>query len=288
MSVNYYTQLRIKKTATKDEIKKAFRKLAQKYHPDKKGGDEAKFKEINEAYTVLSNDKKRQEYDQFGQYSSGGGGGNPAGGFGGFDFSGFQQNGGADFDMGDIFNQFFQGGGRQRVPKGRDIYIDIQLEFKDSVFGIKKSISFTRDANELPEKMDIEIPAGMDTGEMLRVSGKGEPVKDGTPGDLYVRVHIKEHSTMKKIGENIVMKFPVKITESLLGGKREIETLDGKVTVKIPQGVTEGNLLRVRGKGISLRDGSRGDLLLQTRLEMPKKISKKVRKIVEELEKEGI
>jgi len=287
MSTNYYSLLGIEKTATKDEIKKAFRKLAQKYHPDKKGGDEAKFKEINEAYTVLSNDKKRQEYDQFGQYSAGGG--NPAGGFGGFDFNDFQQNGGADFDLGDIFNQFFQGGGRQqRVPKGRDIYIDIQLDFKDSVFGIKKEISFTRDANKLPEKMDIDIPAGMDTGEMLRVREKGEPMEGGIPGDLYVRVHIKAHKTMKKIGENIVMTFPVKITESLLGGKRELETLDGKVTVKIPQGVTEGNLLRVRGKGISLRDGSRGDLLLQTKLEMPKKISKKIRKIVEELEKEGI
>jgi DnaJ-class molecular chaperone len=288
MSSNYYNLLGIEKTATKDEIKKAFRKLAQKYHPDKKGGDEAKFKEINEAYTVLSNDKKRQEYDQFGQYSGGGGGGNPSGGFGGFDFNGFQQNGGVDFDLGDIFNQFFQGGGRQRTPKGRDIYIDVQLEFKDSVFGVKKNISFTRDANKQPEKMDIDIPAGMDTGEMLRVREKGEPAEGGIPGDLYVRVHIKQHETMKKIGENIIMIFPVKITESLLGGKREVETLDGKVTVKIPQGVNEGNLLRVRGKGVSLRDGSRGDLLLQTKLEIPKKLSKKTRKIVEELEKEGM
>ena len=288
MSSNYYNLLGIEKTATKDEIKKAFRKLAQKYHPDKKGGDEAKFKEINEAYTVLSNDKKRQEYDQFGQYSGGGGGGNPSGGFGGFDFNGFQQNGGVDFDLGDIFNQIFQGGGRQRTPKGRDIYIDVQLEFKDSVFGVKKNISFTRDANKQPEKMDIDIPAGMDTGEMLRVREKGEPAEGGIPGDLYVRVHIKQHETMKKIGENIIMIFPVKITESLLGGKREVETLDGKVTVKIPQGVNEGNLLRVRGKGVSLRDGSRGDLLLQTKLEIPKKLSKKTRKIVEELEKEGM
>jgi len=288
MATNYYNTLGIEKSASKDEIKKAFRKLAQKYHPDKKDGDEAKFKEINEAYTVLSNDKKRQEYDQFGQYS-GGGGGSPAGGFGGFDFNGFQQNGGADFDLGDIFNQFFQGGGRrQRVPKGRDIYIDVQLDFKDSVFGIKKNISFTRDANKLPEKMDIDIPAGMDTGEMLRVREKGEPVEGGMPGDLYVRVHIKQHEKMRKVGENIVMVFPVKITESLLGGKREIETLDGKVTVKIPQGVNEGNLLRVKGKGVRLRDGSRGDLLLQTKLEIPKKLSKKVKKIVEDLEKEGI
>jgi molecular chaperone DnaJ len=108
------------------------------------------------------------------------------------------------------------------------------------------------------------------------------------PGDLYVRVHIKQHEKMRKVGENIVMVFPVKITESLLGGKREIETLDGKVTVKIPQGVNEGNLLRVKGKGVRLRDGSRGDLLLQTKLEIPKKLSKKVKKIVEDLEKEGI
>jgi molecular chaperone DnaJ len=123
---------------------------------------------------------------------------------------------------------------------------------------------------------------------MLRVREKGEPAEGGIPGDLYVRVHVKEHKTMKKIGENIVMIFPVKITESLLGGKREVETLDGKVTVKIPQGVNEGNLLRVRGKGVSLRDGSRGDLLLQTKLEMPKKLSKKTRQLVEQLEKEGM
>lgn len=286
MSTNYYNILGVDKSASKDEIKKAFRKLAQKYHPDKKGGDEAKFKEINEAYTVLGNDKKRQEYDQFGQYS--GGGGNPGAGFGGFDFSNFQQNGGVDFDLGDIFNQFFQGGGRQRVPRGRDIYIDVQIEFKDSVFGIKKDISFTRDANKLPEKMNIDIPAGMDTGEMLRVREKGEPMEGGMPGDLYVRIHIKPHKTMRKVGENIVMLFPVKITESLLGGKREIETLDGNVTVTIPNGVTDGNLLRVKGKGVKLRDGRRGDLLLHTQLEIPKKISKKARNLVEELEKEGI
>lgn len=286
MSSNYYNLLGVEKTASKDEIKKAFRKLAQKYHPDKKDGDEAKFKEINEAYTVLSDDKKRQEYDQFGQYSAGGG--NQGGGFGGFDFSGFQGGQNVDFDLGDIFNQFFQGGGRQRVPRGRDIYIDVQIEFKDSVFGTKEEISFTRDANKTPEKMKIDIPAGIDTGEMLRVREKGEPMEGGMPGDLYVRIHVKPHKSMRKAGENVIMEFPIKITESLLGGKRDVETLDGKVTVKIPQGITEGNLLRVRGKGVSLRDGSRGDLLLQTKLDIPKKLSKKAKKIVQDLEKEGM
>ncbi len=293
MSKDYYKTLGVEKGASKDDIKKAFRKLAHEHHPDKQGGNSDKFKEASEAYSVLSDDAKRQQYDTFG--SAGptpgtnqggyGGGQYSSGGFGGFDFSNFarqysDQNGQAfEFDLGDIFGEFF-GGGR-RPKKGANITIDVELTFKESIFGLEKEVSFGK------EKLSITIPAGIENGQGLRVQGKGEEGPGGR-GDLIVRIWVKDHPTIRKEGFNLVMEINLKLTTALLGATIDLETLDGKIELKIPAGTTHNEILRVRQKGVPDARGRRGDLLIVTKVEMPKKLSKNAQRIVEELKKEGI
>jgi len=294
MSKDYYKILGVQKSSTKEEVKKAFRKLAHQHHPDKNGGDDAKFKEINEAYTVLSNDQKRAQYDQFGSNFDGSTAGNSSSaGFGGFDFSQFRQGGQqADFDvdLGDIFGSFFRGGGGfQRRRKGQDIRVDIELSFKDSIFGKKEKIKVPYKSKKA-EEMTVDIPAGMDNGEMLRVRQKGEEIEEGIPGDLFIKIHAKEHNTLKKEGVNLITSKKIKLTESILGTKAEIETPEEEsVTVKIPQGIKHGEVLRLKGKGVPAYGGSaRGDILIQILIDTPKKLSKKAKKAIEELQKEGL
>lgn len=293
---DYYKTLGVDKSASKDDIKKAFRKLAHEHHPDKNNGQDAKFKEINEAYTVLSDDQKRAQYDRFGSAgpNMGGGGFNPgAGGFGGFDFSGFaqqyqNQNGQAfEFDLGDIFGDFFGGGRRPR--KGPNITVDVQLSFKESVFGVEKEVTINK------EKLVVTIPPGIENGQGLRVQGKGEEGPGGK-GDLIVRVWVSEHDTFRKEGFNLVMELDLLLTTALLGKTIEIETLDGNIELKIPAGTTHNEILRVKQKGVPQEapgkvfgtGGRRGDLLIVTKVEMPKKLSKKAQKIIEELKAEGL
>ncbi|MES3031221.1 MAG: J domain-containing protein [Patescibacteria group bacterium] len=285
---DYYKTLGVEKNASKEDIKKAFRKLAHEHHPDKNKGEDTKFKEINEAYTTLSDDVKRQQYDTFG--SAGPGGFNPGqgGGFGagGFDFSGFarqyqQQNGQAfEFDLGDIFGDFF--GGQRRPRRGANITVDAQISFKDSVFGVEKEISLGTGA-----KYAVKIPAGIESGQGLRIAEKGQDGPGGK-GDLIVRVWVEEHPVFRKEGYNLVMELQVKLTTALLGGNIEIETLDGKLDVKIPRGTTHNEILRVKGKGVSNDRGKRGDLLIVTKVDMGKKLSRKAEQLFEELKKEGI
>jgi len=354
MTKNYYEILGVEKKATKEDIKKAFRKLAQKHHPDK-GGDEAKFKEITEAYSILADDKRRREYDSYGQTFPGGQG---AGGFDPSQYGGFGA-GGVEFDLSDLFGGFGdifggQGGGR-RVKRGRDISIDVEISFKDSVFGTKRSVLVTkvgkcdtcdgkgakpntemstcttcngagrmhetRDSvlgaftsvrtcpecegvGKIPkEKCDtcagrgvlrketeikLEIPAGIDNGEMIRMPGHGEAIKGGMSGDLYVKVHVKAHAIFQKEGLNLVMNLPVKLTDALLGSTVSVTTLDDKVLeVKIPVMTKAEETLRVREKGIA-QDGSTGDLLIHLYATLPKKLSSKAKKAIEELKSEGL
>jgi DnaJ-class molecular chaperone len=283
---DYYKILGVEKGASKDEIKKAFRKLAHEHHPDKNKGDDRKFKEINEAYTTLSDDGKRQQYDTFGSAGPSGFGGGQ-GGFngGGFDFSGFarqyqSQNGQSfEFDLGDIFGEFFSGGRRPR--RGANITVDVQLSFKESVFGVDKDIMVNGN------KISVKIPSGIDNGQGLRVSGKGEDGPGGK-GDLIVRVWVQEHKVFRKEGFNLIMELDLKLTTALLGANVEIETLDGKIELKIPSGTTHNEILRVRQKGVPDERGRRGDILIVTKVEMPKKLSKTAQKLVEELKNEGI
>lgn len=359
--MDYYQTLGVDKGASKDDIKKAFRKLAHQYHPDKQGGDEARFKEINEAYTVLSDEKKRAEYDAYGRtFSGAGGGGGPAGGFGGFDFSGFagqgfgQGAGGVEFDLGDMFGDLF-GGGRSRTRRGRDISVDIELSFKESVFGVERVLLLNKVAactecdgtgakdpsdvvtcgtcngagkihdtkqtvfgtfattrvcstchgrGTMPrekcttchgegvlrreQEHKIAVPAGVEDGEMIRMTGGGEAVQGGAPGDLYVKLHVKKDPGMRKEGPNIVMQLPVKLSDALLGAKYHVETLEGELAVKIPAGVNSGERLRVKGKGVPLGRGSRGDLFLLVDIKLPTKLSKAAQKAVETLREEGV
>lgn len=295
---DYYKILGVSKTASKDEIKKAFRKLAHEYHPDKKGGDEAKFKEANEAYTVLSDEKKRAEYDQFGSAGSGFSGGQGfggAGGFDGFDFSNFGGgqgfnfswggDGNADFDLNDILGGLFRGAGR-RQPKGKDVVVDVNLTFKESILGAKKNIKFYKNKEKNATEVSIDIPAGVEDGESLRVSGYGEPIENGRPGDLFIRVHVEKHKTLRKDGYNLFMVLKIKISEAVLGTEKKIDTIDGEMKIKIPKGIKSGEILRVRDQGVA-RGSQRGDLLIQITIEIPEKISNKAKKLFEDLQSEG-
>jgi molecular chaperone DnaJ len=369
-SKNYYDILGIDKKANKDEVKKAFRKLAQKYHPDK-GGSEDKFKEITEAYSILSDDTKRREYDSYGQTFPGGAGpgagGFGAGGFnggmGGFDFSNFQGAGmgGIEFDISDLFggmagDMFGGNRGGSRAKRGRDISMDIEITFKDSILGTKRSVLITKvsqcevcagtgakpktemetcktcngagrihetrdsvlgaftsvrtcptceGSGKVPkekctncsgrgvirkeEEIKIQIPAGIDNGEMIRMPGQGEAIKAGIAGDLYIKVHVKPHAVFRKEGANLVMNLPVKLTDALLGTSVSVNTIDDKVLeVKVPAMQNTEETLRVRGKGVAYADGGSGDLLIRVTASLPRKLSGKAKKAIEELKSEGL
>lgn len=357
MAKDYYNVLGVDKKATQDDIKKAFRKLAHKYHPDKGDGDEAKFKEVTEAYSVLSDEKKRREYDAYGQAFPGGGpqGGNP---FGGFDFSQFQQgfgNSGVEFDFGDLFGDMF-GARQSRAPRGRDISIDLEISFKDAAFGTTRTVLIGKIATcdlckgngakpgteletcptcagsgrvhetrnsilgqfstvrtcpacegtgkipkeKCPEckghgvkrkevELTVSIPAGIDNGEMIRMPGQGEAVKSGTPGDLYVKVHVKPHPVFRREGSDLVMDLPVKLTDALAGTTVSIESLEGKtLEVKIPPMKRAEELLCVKGKGIPEGGSSRGDIIIRLEVALPQKLSSKAKKLIDELKEEGL
>ena len=367
MAKDYYGILGVEKNASKDEIKKAFRKLAQKHHPDKPDGDQEKFKEINEAYNVLTDDTKRQQYDRFGEAGPQAGAGQ-GGGFGGFgDFSDFAEQfgggraqGGAgfqDFDLGDIFGEFFGGGGGgRRTRRGNDIAVDMDLSFEDAVFGTSRNVTLNKQSScdrcngdgaepgagtetcstcqgkgkveevkqsfigsfrsvhacqschgsgSIPKTKcgkcagdgvvkqetthEITVPPGIEDGQMIRMTGGGEAVAGGQPGDLYIKIHVKPHERIRKEGEHLYTDVAVKLSDALLGATYKIETLDGTVDLKIPAGVTQGELLRLKGKGVPMDRNSskRGDLFAKVKLQMPSKLSKKAKEAVKTLKEEG-
>ncbi len=374
MAKDYYQILGVERGATSDDIKKAFHKLAHKYHPDKKGGDEGKFKEVNEAYQVLSNSRKRQAYDHYGQ--AGGDGFSAPGGPASWDFGGFSAPGAApaggqgpasgwdsagqafQFDLGDLFGEFFGGsprGGRRRTRRGRDISVDIQIPFAEAVFGSERTLLITKigqcdncagkgaepgsskrpcvtcngrgqvnetrrsllgsfsavrecevcwGAGEVPEhrcatcgghgvmrkneEIKVTIPFGVTDGEMIRLAGRGEAAPRGVSGDLYVKVHVERHPVFRREGDNLAMNLNVKLSDAILGAEQELKTLDGQVKVKIPEGISSGEILRVKGRGVPTGPGRRGDLYIHIKVKTPEKLSKKARQIVEDLREEGL
>jgi len=286
MSKDYYKTLGVEKSASESEIKKAFHKLAHKYHPDKKDGDEAKFKEVNEAYQVLSNKDKRAQYDRFG--SAGPGAGFGQGGFGGFDFSGFQQGGAQfdfeGFDLNDIFSAF-TGGGFQRTPRGRDYHMRTRITFRESVEGVKKQIKVTDPTTKKDREVTITVPPGVERGQQLRLQGYGEVVEGGRPGNLYIELDVEKHPVFRKEGMHVVMDLDVKLTDAILGAKETITLIDETTTtIKIPKGLQPGQILRVRGKGVA----GRGDLLIMTKIQIPDKLSKTQKKLIEQLRAENM
>lgn len=357
MSKDYYNILGIERGASDDEIKKAFRKKAHEYHPDKPTGDETKFKEVNEAYQVLNNKQKRAQYDQFGSdYANGQpGGSSGAGGFGGFSSGGVNIN--MD-DLGDMFGGFGDmfgfGGGRKASQRreGDDMQLLVDINFTEAVFGVEKEISFRKkvkcskcngngaepgtkietcktckgtgkvtkvqrtilgniqvqatceachgEGKQFTQKcsqcrgsgitndvvkLKVKIPAGINEGEVIRLTGEGEAGELGSPaGDLYLKVRIRADSRFERHDYDILTKATINFTQAALGDKIDVETVDGNLKLKIPAGTQSGTVFKLRGKGVTkLRGSGRGDQLVEVIVDTPKSLSRKQKSLLKEL-----
>ena len=289
---DYYEVLGVSKSASDDEIKKAYRKLAVKYHPDKNPGDkeaEAKFKEINEAHDVLSDKQKRARYDQFGHAGVGGAGNPFGGGAAGNPFSGgaFNFNGQTfNFDFGsggafdDILGSIFGfGGGARRSRRGADYQTNVTLTFEEAIFGTTKKVTVEGD------DLKVKIPAGIDDGMSIRLRGKGGPApsKDAEPGDLYVRVRVKSHKHLTREGAIILSEEKISMVDAALGCEIDVETVDGLITMKVPAGTQSGTPFKLSGHGVPFRaDGDRGPHIVTVVVETPRNLSKKQKELLEE------
>lgn len=364
---DYYKLLGVDKKASDKEIRDAYRKLARKYHPDANPGDknsEEKFKEVSEAYEVLSNAEKRKQYDSGGMFSGAGGPG-PGfgpGGFGGtrpgsrsYTYSGDIGDLGGLGDLFDLFGGMGAGAGRRReARKGRDLQTEVTISFEDALSGVtipltvtgktvcptckgsgakpgtlpktcpacggRGSVSqnqgpfaFSRPcptcggrgtvieepcatcrgagAVEMPRNIKVKIPAGINDGGKVRFKGKGEAATlGGTPGDLFVNVHVKPHKYFKRKNSSILLDLPITFPEAAMGTTVEIPTLDGKVKLKVPAGTSDGRKFRLRGKGAPKSKGKgHGDMIVTARIVVPKKMTAKEKELVKklkELEKE--
>lgn len=339
---DYYEVLGVAKTATADEIKKAYRKMAMKYHPDRnvdnKEEAEEKFKEVQQAYEILSDEEKRRTYDQYG-HDAFNGQGNPNG-FGGGGFGGFSGDFGDIF--GDVFGDIFNGGGRRssgpRVYRGDDIGYNLVITLEQAVFGttetirvptnvtcdhcngsgaepgssvstcetchgagqVRMSQGFFSVQQTCPtchgrgkiikdpckkchgqgsvhktQTLEVKIPAGVDTGNRIRLEGKGEAGENGGPnGDLYVQIQVKSHPIFKREGQNLHCVVPISFPTAALGGEIEVPTLDGRVNLKIPAETQTGRVFRLRGKGVkAINNSSMGDLYCTVTIETPVKLT---------------
>lgn len=285
---DYYEVLGVSKNASADEIKKAYRKAAVKHHPDK-GGDEAKFKEIGEAYEVLKDPQKKQRYDQFGHAGvSGNAGGGPAG----FDFGGFgSQNVNFDFgngasfggfDMGDIFDMFMGGGFSNRRARGTDYQTSVTIDFEEAIFGVTKTVGLHNGA-----KVKVKIPAGIDDGMQIRLNGKGgeAQTKGGTKGDLYVTINVRPHKQFTREGNLILSTETISMVDAALGMELEIDTVDGPMTIKIPAGTQSETAFKLSGHGVPLiRTDGRGPHIVTIRVETPRNLSKRQKELLKEFE----
>lgn len=351
-----YEILGVPKEASEEDIKRAFRKLAHQYHPDKQGGDAEKFKEINAAYQVLGDKQKRQQYDQFGTTfdQSGAPGFDFSQGFGGFGQGGVKFDFGDVGGLGDIFGDIFggaSGGGGRREARGRHIEMDVRLTFKEAVFGAEKEMRINRNlvcpdcegtgaekgsksidcvqcggtgrvtqvqqtvfgtfqtARTCPrcqgrgkvaekachrcggetiikgsKELKLKIPAGVSDGEVLRVGGEGEPGEHGArAGDLYVNLRVAADPQFTRQGSDILSKMEISVPLAALGGTVAVETVDGKVDLKIPAGTQPGTVFRLRGKGVpQLRRSGRGDHLVEIGVAVPRKLTREQKRVLEQ------
>lgn len=349
---DYYEVLGVQKGASDDEIKKAYRKMAKKYHPDLNPGDkqaEAKFKEVNEAYEILSDGQKRARYDQFGHA-----GVDPNFGGGGYQGYGFD---GMDFDFGDLFSSFFGGAGRRSNPnaprRGSDVASSIVISFEEAAKGCQKQVdvqvvSTCGECNgsgaakgtspktcptcrgtgqqrhqqrtpfgviqtqttcaqcrgrgtviETPcsvchgsgqvrssKTIGINIPAGIDDGQVISIRGKGNSgINGGPPGDLQVAVSVRPHPVFERDGYDIWYEMPITFVQAALGAEIEVPTLDGNITQVIKEGTQPGDIIRLRGKGIpNIHGRGRGDQILKVTIEVPQKLTAAQKKLLKELE----
>lgn len=299
---DYYEVLGLAKGASEDEVKKAFREAARKHHPDvdKTAGAEARFKEINEAYQVLSNPEKKRAYDQFGHdaFGPGGGagaaGGNPFAGGGPFTYTWSGSGGNINMEdlfggegLGDVFDTFFGGGFSRRPRKGRDSHFELAVEFLDAAFGAEKEISLSI------KKLKIKIPAGTYDGLQLKFAGEGEAAAGLPSGDLYLHLRVRPIPEFSREGDDLYVLKTIPFTLAALGGEVTVAALgesrsEGIKTIqlKIPAGTQFGTDFRVRGRGVPhLHGRSRGDLYVRVLVEIPKKLSREEKEILEELKK---
>lgn len=360
MAKDYYSILGVDKNASKEEIKKAYKKLAKKHHPDLNKDDAeaaTKFKEINEAAAILGDDKKRQQYDRFGDTGEGFSGyeGFGQGGFGGFEdfFSG------GEFGFDDIFDAFFGGGRRGRARtrhRGSDLRYELSITLEEAAEGVKKKIKVPRyeqcedcggsgaqsstdiktcdECNgsgyvrrtqrtpfgmfsttapcrkckgegriidkpcktcrgegrvEKTRSIEVDVPAGVESGTNLRIGGQGEAGEKGAPpGDLYIHIHVREHDTFERKGSDLYTEVPISFIQATLGDEIEVPTLKGKAQMTIPAGTQTHKIFRLKGKGIpSLYSNSKGDELVRVIVETPQKLTKKQKQLLEEFCKES-
>ena len=363
MNKDYYKILGVQKNATKEEIKKAFKKLAMQYHPDRASDDkkkehEEKFKEINEAVSILGDDKKRQQYDQFGSAAfSGGHGAAGSSGHQGFDYSDImsQFRSGMFGDFDDVFDHLFAGGssgGKRRTRKGADLLYETEITLEEAQAGISKTISlnklercsecagkgahdfeschhchgsgymkrtqrtpfglfqqtgpcpYCQGKGELAQdsckncggeglvrrkkELDVSIPAGIEEGMRLRISGEGEVGEhNGPAGDLYLQLRVTPHELFQRKGNDLHLAVPISFSQAVLGDDIEVPTIDGKAKLVIPAGTQTETILRMRGKGMpSLHGSEKGDQMVTVHVIVPTKLNKKQKELIQELHEE--
>lgn len=284
MGKDYYKILGLERSASTDEIKKAYRKLAVLHHPDKNGGDDSKFKEISEAYEVLSNPEKKSQYDQFG--SVGGGSAESGGGFGGFgfDFSSSAGGGGFGFDLNDILGSFFGGGFGGRVAP---IEIAVAIDFIESVYGTEKEISLRpldqRNNQRFNQNLKIKIPAGIADTQTIRVDRKGNIGRNGDRGDVYVQIRVREDSRFVRRGNDLISEITIDMVDAALGTKVEVEGIDGKFKLMVPPGTQPEQIIKVSGRGVPVLNSKKtGDQLIVVHVRIPNNLSSKQKKLLEE------
>lgn len=304
MAQDYYKTLEVSRTATADEIQKAHRKLARKYHPDLNPDDKVaqkKFKEIQQAYDCLNDPEKRKLYDQFGdQYenvAAGRGGAGPRGGGpGGASFEDIFQGGGPEGfqfggDLGDLFKQFTGGAGQGRAGRGRsrgpangaDLSAEITVPFNTAVLGGQAAIHVRRGGK--PENIQVKIPAGVESGKKIRLRGQGEPSPNGgASGDLMITITVANHPYFKRSGQNLEVRLPVTLGEAALGAKVDLPTPGGTMSLKIPPGSSSGKRLRVKGQGVRDTSGAAGDLFVELQIKLPEQLDDESRKAIERIE----
>jgi DnaJ-class molecular chaperone len=309
MSDDYYSALGVSRGASADEIQKAYRKLAKKYHPDLNPDDKAaqkKFKEVQQAYDVLSDEKKRKLYDQFGPgfEQMGQGGGGPQWSsqvppdFRGFDFGGGGQ-GEANLppELQDLLRQFtggggFQfggGGGRRRSRRtpgqpGADVRHEVEVPLRTAVSGGEVSLRLSRPGRKT-ETLNVKIPAGIEDGKTIRLRGQGEPSPNGGPaGDLLITVRSQTHSHFRRDGLDLIVKVPVTLAEAALGGKVDVPTPHGTITLKVPPGTSGGTRIKAKGQGIHAAGGQAGDLYAEIQIVIPKHFDDQAAELVRDLD----
>jgi len=296
--VDYYKALGIEKGSSPEEIKKAFRKLAVKYHPDRNPDNksaEDKFKEINEAYAVLSDPEKKQQYDTFGssgfhkQYSQ-------EDIFRGFDFgNAYKDMGGGGSE--DLFSRLFggsfargggRGGFRTAPQRGADHEMEVTVSFRDAAHGAEKQIAFRRNGQR--EELKVKIPAGVDNGSKIRITGKGAQGEGGGPvGDLYLIIHVMSDPVFIRDGGDLFVERSIPFSAACLGVSLDVPTLEGDKRIKVPSGIQPGTKIRLKGCGIkSLGSNSKGDLFVKVGVHIPEALNGEQKKLVEELAEKGL